>query len=238
MERTGWRDGSSSSCESTKPTELSLLFRKCRTPEKRTKSSRVTDWAVSGLWGQQRPQGRRCDAENNHQSPGEWWQPLGGILASSSWLWPPRCRSTEAIIQDWMQQRTTPRFLPQTSRWSRSSAMCAKGAFLHQPAHFPHPPSVTRAVMGQQEDPQLGKHWTCLAESQHNHLDSDRAWEGQLRALSHPFCRAQLDSLCWGEKQSFIFRNLLQNELFVSIFLIFLAEKEYPKREKASPPAL
>lgn len=84
MERTG-RD---SSCESTKPTELSLLNRKCRTPEKRTKSSRVTGWAVSGVWGQQRPQGRRCDTEKNHQSPGEWWQPLGGILASSSWLCP------------------------------------------------------------------------------------------------------------------------------------------------------
>lgn len=35
-----------------------------------------------------------------------------------------------------------------------------------------------------------------------------------------PFCRAKLNASCCGEKQSFIFRNLLQSVSFVFIFLL------------------
>lgn len=39
--------------------------------------------------------------------------------------------------------------------------MCAKWALFHQPGHFPYPSSVTRAVMEQQEEPHLGRCWSC-----------------------------------------------------------------------------
>lgn len=66
----------------------------------------------------------------------------------------------------------------------------------------------------------------------------DRAWEGQLRALSLSFLQgsAWLIVLRW-ETQLYLQKSVSKWVICV-YFSFFLAEKAYPKHEKASPPAL
>lgn len=55
------------------PSQQSFLFslENSGLLKKKTKSPRVTDRPVTGLWGQERPKGRRHVTENKHQNPGE-----------------------------------------------------------------------------------------------------------------------------------------------------------------------